>query len=532
MHFTRNFITIMSLMAVLASGAMAQQCLSTPMLGGNGAQGAMFDVGATGSSAVILTDLSVSLASLQGEQVPYEVYMVSNGTTHVGKEGSSANWTLIRSGTVTASVPGTATALNLGLGIFLQPGQSLGLYVTTTSPSHTIVYSNGSVLGNPIVTSGEVTVFEGSGANYPFTAIASPRAFNGVVHYSVSGLPAEYQMNQPGASLSINNVESNGCTPAITNVCSNGSLFYKYRTNESNRGFELAITGAAPLGASQGAVVSASGNQILNLDFSATYFFLMGGSNFQFVPILGDWDLPTIAPTQPGVVTQQAYQIAPSSFEGFAVSQAAQVDTILAGPVVGPTFEDGVTTIDLGSAPLCFGPGAVEFYGTTYDTIHVAANGRILFGAPDADPTPSPSEALLDAPFIGAWADFSPVSGGSIQVSASGNGLRVDWLEVPTFGSNTGSSWAITYDATDHRFRIEGVNNFVAGSTQMFLGLSAGSTGSATDSGAVSYANFGGSAANATDMLYEFGTVGRLASGISALTFIPDGFGNYVWLAN
>jgi hypothetical protein len=189
------------------------------------------------------------------------------------------------------------------------------------------------------------------------------------------------------------------------------------------------------------------------------------------------------------------------------------------------------------ASPLCWSPGGITFYGTTYSTLDVASNGRILFGGQDNDFSATVAEALGDNPFVGVWCDLSPNIAGTVTLSNPAPGIvRVDWANVPYFGQAASTnSFGVEFNSFTDDVLIDGLAGVVAnpGGGGTFLGMSPGNTGPATDPGNAPFAaGAAGAAANATDMLYDFGTgipLTLATPGLSSIQYTPDGGGNYIW---
>jgi len=160
----------------------AQMTLTTTFAAGNGQNGNMFDLEATGGAPLTVNSFDVHTA---GTALTVEVYAVTAGTTYVGNEANAAAWTLIGTATgITGAGTGLPTPLNLALGYSLNPGQPVGFYVTVTSG--TLSYTNGTALGAAYASDAFMTFYEGVGKAYPFGSTFSPRIFNGNIHYGIS----------------------------------------------------------------------------------------------------------------------------------------------------------------------------------------------------------------------------------------------------------------------------------------------------------------------------------------------------------
>ncbi len=84
-----------------------------------------------------------------------------------------------------------------------------------------------------------------------------------------------------------------------------------------------------------------------------------------------------------------------------------------------------------------------DFYGTTYDTLHVGSNGRISFGGGDPLAIESAATFLSEEPSVALlWDDLDPSAGGAVMVEQDhlGAWTQVSYLSVPQYGYQDASS--------------------------------------------------------------------------------------------
>lgn len=171
-----------ALLFIVVAHSPGQMQLTTTFAAGNGQNGNMFDLQATGGAPLSINSFDIHTASTG---ITVEVYVVTAGTSYVGNETNAAAWTMIASVTpVNGAGVGVGTPLNLALNYNIQPGQPVGFYVTGTSG--TLSYTNGTTVGAPYASDAFLTVYEGVGKAYPFGATFTPRVWNGTVHYGLS----------------------------------------------------------------------------------------------------------------------------------------------------------------------------------------------------------------------------------------------------------------------------------------------------------------------------------------------------------
>lgn len=156
--------------------------LTTTFAGGNGQNGAMFDI--TALNDVVITNFDGSAFSTG--TFSYEIYYKDG--SHVGFETNPGAWTLLGTGTVSVTAPNSPHAIPISVCVPIDAGQTAAFYVTTTGS--TIAYTNGSGVGNVFASDANIQFKEGVGKSYPFGSTFSPRIWNGIIHYGTGGSSA------------------------------------------------------------------------------------------------------------------------------------------------------------------------------------------------------------------------------------------------------------------------------------------------------------------------------------------------------
>lgn len=528
----RNMPFIAALVAGLALSAGAQpMMLTTTFASNNGCQGNMFDVVALNPVTIRSFDVNVAPGTHT-----IEVYALNASGTYVGSETNPGAWTLIASTSVTSAGTNMPTPLNLSLCLTLATSQRQAFYVTGTGASNPINYTNGTAVGTLFASDANLQFFEGAGFCSPqFSSPINTRVFNGNIHYNTSSTCiAEYQTNQTNASVTLNGVQGAGNSAATTLVCPGAPVTLDIQSPLTGNLFDAAVTLSPLLPASGGGIVTPN-SQVVNIDIlHPSMFFLNSGTPAPaFFPFPGNLNLMFNAPPA-GLASIQFVILDPANPDGFTLSQGATLEVATPQPVSGPTGDDSSLTINLTTPPLC--GSAITFYGTTYTQMHVISNGRIMFVNGDTDFSPSVAEALTDNPFVGPWVDLSPNVAGTISTAVTAPGvITTTWSNVPYYGnSGLTASFSISFDTSNDSITISGLNSFpvfpvtVGAENNMFLGLSAGNTGS-TDVGQTTFSIGGPNPPPAgLGMIYQFGQGGTLAPGVNTITFTPSG-GNYTW---
>lgn len=333
--------------------------------------------------------------------------------------------------------------------------------------------------------------------------------------------PAEYQVNQAGSSLDLDDEQGTPQAPAIVCALPVGTI---------NLGgtfglpWEIAITPSAPVSASDGALVT-SGMQILNVDLTDPGLFFLNGLTFS-TPFPGPVTFNyTMIPNQFAITAQQGI-IDPTSPDGVWLSQPSQLVGAPMTTLAGPATDDGFVQVPAG---LLGGPpsGSFAFAGQFFSDLFVNANGSVTFGAPDASFTATVAAFLSGPPRIaGMWTDLSPNVGGSITNTLSCGTFTSLYLDVPEFGApSTQNSFRIHFDAASATIQIYTPDLLHA--TDTLVGFSPGPF--ATDPGTMgglfpsilSAAGTGPHPAG-TDAIYEFTSAGAPAEGWDAFSFDND----------
>ena len=135
--------------------------------GPNSGEGLMFDVAAAGDELTQITRLDAIFSTTGTHDM--ELWVVRDRSSHIGKESSAADWSLVATRTVTATTTGTFTSIFSDLRIVIEPGGVQGLYLTSTGGSNVLSYSAGTTAGSVFASDAFVELRAGSRLNYPFT---------------------------------------------------------------------------------------------------------------------------------------------------------------------------------------------------------------------------------------------------------------------------------------------------------------------------------------------------------------------------
>jgi hypothetical protein len=370
--------------------------------------------------------------------------------------------------------------------------------------------------------------------------IVSVLAF-ALLSISVPAQPPQYQLNTPGATISIDNVVvQNPQGPgAITQICVNQTAIG--RTTSTLVGFPHDIVvGGGPLAPR---FLATAGGQVVNINLAGPTVWVNGGAAPRWLPFFPF--TAGMSSTQTTTVTAQMIIGDPGHADGFRLSQASQLNVIPGGNgLPGPTSDDSSVTISLSDPAIC-APGSFAFAGTTYTQFHVISNGRVMFGTANTAYFSSPASAIAGSASVGYWTDLNPAIGGTIDIQNTGGRIRVNWNAVSYYGSSNTVTYSVSLDPVSGEVLMEGLrgiqpNGAGPGASPQWLGLSPGGP-TATDPGSVLFSpGATGIPNNLTDAIYDFWDgatapsgipqVASLQTGVDTILFSPFSSG-YVWIA-
>jgi C1A family cysteine protease len=210
----------------------------------------------------------------------------------------------------------------------------------------------------------------------------------------------------------------------------------------------------------------------------------------------------TASPTLGFGGTTAVYEVFGSN-KPFSLSNKTVVFTPGTGPGPTPTPPASETAIPLGdddtkAVPLGF---SFPFYGSTYTTVYVNADGNLTFGAGDGQTANrDESRFLHGAPRIAVlYGDLDPAAGGSVTYKhEDAQSITLKYNGVPLYGTTVGNTATVKLDAAG---AVTITYGSVSGSSYI-VGLSRGgasNAGAATNLSALGgQIGYGG-----TDNVYE-----------------------------
>ncbi|HXH17496.1 MAG TPA: gliding motility-associated C-terminal domain-containing protein, partial [Chitinophagales bacterium] len=161
---------------LVAKEAGFKEMLTTTLSGTSGNNGNMFDLRA----AYELTVTSFDAYFTSADTVDVEIYY--RPASYVGSETDPSSWTRLGAANGIITNTGTATPVPLAINITIPAGSTYGFYITTTDGSN-MAGSTGTSVGNVYASDGILSFLEGAAVDFAFSAPASPRVWNGTIHY-------------------------------------------------------------------------------------------------------------------------------------------------------------------------------------------------------------------------------------------------------------------------------------------------------------------------------------------------------------
>jgi len=334
-----------------------------------------------------------------------------------------------------------------------------------------------------------------------------------------------WQVNSVASSLDVDGASNDSCGPIQVSSCVN--LTSTLNASSVNLGlpYEIGISQRPGLPFGGGGQMLQNG-EIVNLDLTDPALFFWYGLAFTtpFQPFSASFTY-----TAPVSASAQMANVDPTLVPALAVSALTEYDAAAASPALNVTPSlglDGFLQVFLGVPPFCGGP--VTFYGTSYTSLFVNANGFVSFTGGDSWWAATPSYWSTLMPRVGVWSDFDSQVTGTVTAGTGNNQVLVNYTLVPENTNGVGfgpqTSFNIEFDTLVGFAAITGFAPGAGHGTATLLGITPGaSSGSnASDPGSITFANFLGLGAQlgpgGNNMLYEFNPGG-----------MPGGFGNIVF---
>ncbi len=418
--------------------------LVTQYTGGNGCDGAMFDI--VPNVNLTVDSFAINIGSVIAEQV--RIYVCTTGT-YVGNETNPGAWIIAGTVAVTGQGAGNPTMIPIG-NINMIAGQPYGIYVTMLSAN--LDYTTGS----QSFSNSDMTINTGAGLCALFATVNAGRIFNGTVYYSTSVCPNPVRTPITVTALTLPTVSLGNDTTACETLvldAGNPSMTYIWSTTETTQQITATSSGQYSVAVNDG---TCNGRDTINLTINpnpvlttsiADGNLCMGESDTMYVSgaMLYSWSsggVGTMEIVTPFTTTQYTVY-------GLDANGCTDTDTLLitvnAIPVVSATAADGA--ICLGASDTLTvtgatnynwssgGTGTMEIVSpgttTTYTVNGVDANGCTAMDTVMVTVNPIPN-VTVTLPL-----DTACTTGGSISLSG----------ETPSGGTWSGT--AVTGNSFD-----------------------------------------------------------------------------------
>ncbi|MBA3901728.1 MAG: hypothetical protein H0X62_16250, partial [Bacteroidetes bacterium] len=178
------FIAFTFLLLSTADNKALAQCTASNSLltfynTNNAQSGIMFDI-----TAINCVTIRCFEANIRTGTNNWNIYFKTG--THVGFETTAAAWTLLGSSSVSGNGDNIATYIPILVNVTINAGQRAAFYITSTNGG-SMLYTNGTGVGNVLASDANINVREGTGKAWSFSTNYTPRQFNGRVYYNGPG---------------------------------------------------------------------------------------------------------------------------------------------------------------------------------------------------------------------------------------------------------------------------------------------------------------------------------------------------------
>lgn len=226
----------------VASLTSGNGSLTTQFTGGNGCEGAMFNITPVVDMVLDSFDVNLGTTTIQGVRVFWRL------GGYQGFETNSAAWTVLGQDSVQGMGAGQPSRVHLG-GLFLQAGQTYGLYFH--NPASNIDYTTGSAN----FSNSDAAISTGAGLCGLFTSVNAGRIFNGRVYYTKAYCPAPTRtpitvtvLPRPQVTLGPDTTQ---CGPRVLNAGNPGNSFV-WSTGDTTQQISAGLSGQYSVAVSDG----------------------------------------------------------------------------------------------------------------------------------------------------------------------------------------------------------------------------------------------------------------------------------------
>ncbi|MCU0433141.1 MAG: right-handed parallel beta-helix repeat-containing protein [Bacteroidia bacterium] len=340
--------------ASLTSGSGS---ITTQFTGGNGCEGAMFNITPVVDMVLDSFDINLGITTIQGVRVFWRL------GGYQGFETNSAAWTILGQDSVQGMGAGQPSRVHLG-GLQLLAGQTYGLYFH--NPTSNIDYTTGSAN----FSNSDAAISTGAGLCGLFTSVNAGRIFNGRVYYTKAYCPAPTRtpitvtvLPRPQVSLGSDTTQ---CGPRVLNAGNPGNT-YLWSTGATTQQISANLSGQYSVEVNDGSCI---GRDTVNLTINP----IPPVAAFAYVGVLCQGQRDTLIAT--GAVnyvwntggTNNTEPIFPSTTTTYSVigtdfvgcSDTATI-TVVVNPNPTVSYNASPDTVCIGSTTTLSGTGAQTY---------------------------------------------------------------------------------------------------------------------------------------------------------------------------
>lgn len=254
----------------------------------------------------------------------------------------------------------------------------------------------------------------------------------------------EWELNDAQASLSALGAQAGGIfgPPAVAVAPFGAQVTLAFGAAGTGLPWDAAFVADPARPFSQTGLYT-TGDQVFNLDLShaSLLFFSTGGPSAGIPPFPGPFTFAFAALPVPMSLTGQMLATAPSHPDGFALSQAAQVDFADTDPC---TTGNPIALADdsFSEQPLGF---AYSHYGAAFTRVFVGSNGRCTFNVGNLSALNALIYFQAGPPCLAPlWADLDPSAAGVVRFATDGFGsFGTCWQGVPNHGLANANTFSV-----------------------------------------------------------------------------------------
>ncbi|MSR75740.1 MAG: hypothetical protein EXS14_09770 [Planctomycetes bacterium] len=329
-----------------------------------------------------------------------------------------------------------------------------------------------------------------------------------------------WQVNTAAASMSIDGATNNGFVgpisvtriPGTTSILAVASPYV-------GSPWEIVVVPALAL---PNVAIGAQG-QIVNVNLGNPGAITLNGG-FASTWAAPLWQTALVAPPVGLTLSAQFAVITPVAGGMLALSAANEwlVVPCSGGNQPLTLGDDDSVLVPLGFPNHC-GVSSINFYGTSYTSLHVNSNGSVSFNQGTGDFSPVAAAFNSQMPRLaGHWSDLEPNAAGTVTATSTSAGVfKVSFVNVPEWGSGNTKlcSFDMSFDTASGSCGVQAYSHSGgAWSTDTLVGISRGIAATSTSVAFSSFLGLGAQNGVATRSIYQL-AIGAAPLGFNSITF-------------